>query len=110
MTNYFENKDGSVDADGTLYNKIISMGSLNYMDLIKILPKHPEIDKLLMSMPHMLHNEMNNRSKVVVSEYKNKYNKVFNKIQFGNVRMLFTVTDGGEKVLYNIHVIPWDME
>lgn len=106
MTNYFENKDESVDADGTLYDKIISMGSLNYMDLIKILPKHQEIDNLLMCMPHMLHNEMNTRSKVVVSEYKNKYTKV----QFGNIRMLFNGTGDEKKVLYNIHVTPWDME
>ena len=106
MTNYFENKDGSVEMDGTLYDKIISMGSLNYMDLIKILPKHQEIDNLLMCMPHMLHNEMNTRSKVVVSEYKNKYIKV----QFGNIRILFNRKGDEKKVIYNIHVTPWDME
>lgn len=106
MTNYFENKDGSVDADGTLYNKIMRMSYLNYIDLLKILPKHPEIDKLLMSIPHIVHNGMNTRSKVVVSEYKNKYTKV----QFRNVRMLFNGTDDEKKVLYNIHVTPWDME
>lgn len=108
MTNYFENQDGSVDADGTLYNKIISMGSLNYMDLIKILPKHPEIDKLLMSIPHIVHTGMHLKLKAEASRYRVKDEKVvLDKIKIGNVNLLFKMNiDEQKRTLYNIYVKP----
>ena len=108
MTNYFENQDGSVDADGTLYNKIISMGSLNYMDLIKILPKYPEIDKLLMSIPHIVHTGMYLKLKAEASRYRVKDEKVvLDKIKIGNVNLLFKMNiDEQKRTLYNIYVKP----
>ena len=108
MTNYFENKDGSVDKDGTLYNKIVSMGYLNYMDLIKMLPKHPEVDKLLMSIPHIVHTGMHLKLKAEASRYRVKDEKVvLDRIEIGNVNLLFKRNiDEQKRILYNIYVKP----
>lgn len=108
MTNYFEDKYGTVDADGTLYDKIMSMGYLNYMDLVKVLPKHPEIDKLLMSIPHIVHTGMHLKLKAEVSRYRVKDEKVaLDKIEIGNVNLLFKMNiDEQRRTLYNIYVKP----